>query len=306
MTTRRQFLQSAIAAGAALSITSPGHAIEPIKRSGKSHIRLGLVAYSYRDDLTPRRGEKKPRWTMYDFVEKAAELNVDAVELTSYYFPDPSPRYLADLKGHCSRLGLDVSGSSVGNNFCWSNQARLREEIRHVKRWIEHASRLGAKTLRIFAGGPDRGDTAERARDRCIAAIEETCEYAGRFGIYLALENHGGITNDIDQTLSLVQAIKSPWFGVNWDCGNFISSDPYADLTRLAPYALTCHMKTEIHRKVETPRPQVVTEAADLPRVIGILRSAGYRGYVGLEYEGREDAHTGVPRAINALRKLMG
>jgi sugar phosphate isomerase/epimerase len=300
MTTRRQFLQSAVAAGAAVGLTAPGRAIEPVKRSGKSHIRLGLVAYSYRDDLTPRRGEKKPRWTMHDFVEKAAELNVDAVELTSYYFLNPSQQYLADLKGHCSRLGLDVSGSSVGNSFCRRDPAKQKEEIRHVKRWIEHASRLGAKTLRIFAGDPDRGLTSEQARERCIAAIEETSEYAGRFGIYLALENHGGLTADIEHTLALVQAVKSPWFGVNWDCGNFHSPDPYADLTRLAPYAVTCHMKTDIHRTGHGPEPM------DLPRVIGILRSAGYRGYVGLEYEGRENPHTGVPRAINELRKLMG
>ena len=101
-----------------------------------------------------------------------------------------------------------------------------------------------------------RGDTEEKARRRCVAAIEEACEHAGKFGVYLALENHGGITATSDQVLALVKAVKSDWFGVNLDTGNFHTADPYADLARLAPYAVTVQLKTEIQRagqKKKTP-----------------------------------------------------
>src|SRR5207244_4335522 len=147
-----------------------------------------------------------------------------------------------------TRLGLDVSGTAIGNDFCVADPAKLKEQVAHAKRWVEHASRLGAKTIRIFAGRAPKGEKEEKVRERCVAAIQEACDYAGQFGIYLALENHGGITETIDQTLAIVRAVKHAWFGVNWDTGNFHSADPYADLTRLAPYAVTVQIKTEIER----------------------------------------------------------
>lgn len=297
--TRRQFLQTSLAAGAGIALAPSAPAIEPIQRNGKSHIRLSIAGYSYRKYLALNI-KPKPPMTLDDFVELAAGMNLDAVEPTAYYFAETSQEYLAHLKGKCSRLGLDISGTAVGNNFCTSNPSKLRQEIQSVKQWVEHASRLGAKTIRIFAGSVDKGDSEEKARARCVEAIQEACDYAAKFGVILALENHGGIVATIDQMLAVVQAVKHDWFGVNWDTGNFISPDPYADLTRLASYAVTVQIKTEIQR---TGKPK---EEADLKRLIGILRAADYRGYVALEYEAAEDPKTAVPRHIETLKKLMG
>src|SRR6266849_2993387 len=147
-TSRRQFLVSALAGSASLSLTArTSVAIEPIRRQGKSHMRLSIAAYSYRKYLDLK---KNPTMTLDDFVELAAGLEVDAVEPTAYYFADTSPEYLARLKGKCTRLGLDISGTAVGNDFCTPDPAKLKGQIDHVKQWVEHASRLGAKTIRIF------------------------------------------------------------------------------------------------------------------------------------------------------------
>jgi sugar phosphate isomerase/epimerase len=298
-TNRRQFFQSALAAGTGLAVASASlPAIEPIRRNGKAHIRLSIAGYSYRKYLALNL-KPKPPMTLFDFADLAAGMDLDAVEPTAYYFPETAFEYLARLKGHCTRLGLDVSGSAVGNNFCVPQPEKLREQIEYVKRWVEVTSRLGGKTIRIFAGPLAKGDTEDQARVRCIEAIQEACDYAGRFGIYLALENHGGITSTIEQTLALVQAVKHDWFGVNWDTGNFHSADPYADLARLAPYAVTVQIKTEIQR---AGKPK---EEADLGRLLDLLRAADYRGYVALEYEADEDPKTGVPRAVETLKKLV-
>lgn len=313
-TTRRTFLASALALGAAGAFgiqpaaqardpllarraASKLKAIEPIRRNGRSRLRLSIAAYSYRDYLT---GKLKPAMTLDDFVDLAASLELDAVEPTAYYFPQPvTPGYLAALKGRCTRLGLDVSGGAVGNNFCPADPAKLRAEIASVKQWVEHYSRLGAKTIRIFAGNVDRGDSLEKARARCIEAIGEACDYAGKHGIYLALENHGGITTTVEQLLELVKSIHHEWFGVNLDTAHFHTADPYADLAKIAPYAVNVQLKTEIQRGRKK-------EPADLPRLIGILREANYRGYVALEYEAPEDPKTAIPRYVEELRKLMG
>jgi sugar phosphate isomerase/epimerase len=296
-TDRRQFLRTALAAGTGAALAAaPASAIEPIKRSGKSHLRLSIAGYSYRKYLDL----KKKEMTYDEFIDLSAEMGTDAVELTQYYFPETTPEYLAALKGRATRQGLDVSGTAVGNTFTRTDLAKLKMEIDTVKQWVEHTSRLGGKTIRIFAGNVEKGDTEEKARERCVAAIQECCDHAGKYGIYLALENHGGLVATIEGMLALVKAVKHDWFGVNFDTGNFHSADPYADLTKLAPYAVVCQIKTEVARAGMKPEP------ADLKRLTDILRDANFRGYVALEYEAQEDPKTAVPKAIDALKKLMG
>lgn len=302
---RRQFLKSSFLAGTGLALSAASAAIEPIGRSGPAHLRLSLAAYSFRQSLIDyqhkgRPSKTKPAMTLDAFIDLAAGMELDAVELTAYYFPQTTPDYLAHLKGRCTRLGLDVSGTAVGNDFCVVDADKLREQIESVKQWTEHTARLGGKTMRIFAGYLPKGDTEERARQRCVAAIQEACDHAAKYGIYLALENHGGITSTVEQLLALVKAVKHNWFGVNLDTGNFNSDDPYSDLEKIAPYAVTVQIKTEIQR-----RGMKKKEDADLKRLIGILRDARYRGYVALEYEADEDANTAVPRHIQSLQKLI-
>jgi sugar phosphate isomerase/epimerase len=295
---RRQFLQSTLAAsGLALSAGSLA-AIEPIQRTGKSRIRLSVAAYSYREALNLNR-KPAPTMTLDDFIDLGAAMDLDAVEFTAYYFPKTDAEYLAHLKGHCSRLGLDVSGTAVGNNFATGNAEKLKKDMAMVKAWTEHSAHLGAKTMRIFAGYIDKGDTEEAARSRCIAAIQEACDHAAKFGVILALENHGGLTTTLDQTLALVKAVKHDWFGVNLDTGNFRTPDPYGDLAKLAPYAVTVQIKTEIQVAGQKK------EEADLKRLIEILRTANYRGYVALEYEAAEDPKVAIPRHIETLKKLV-
>jgi sugar phosphate isomerase/epimerase len=299
MHTRRNFLQTAVAAGAALALPATAGAIEPIRRNGKAHLRLSLAAYSYNRHLA-LKGKAKPTMTLEDFIDTAAGMDLPAVELTAYYFPRTTPEYLAAIKGRCTRLGLDVSGTAVGNNFCVASPDALRTQLNSVKSWVEHSARLGAKTMRIFAGNAPRGEDVEAVRKRCVAAIQEACDHAAKHGIFLALENHGGITATADQLLALVRAVKHDWFGVNLDTGNFHTPDPYADMARAAPYAVVCQVKTEVFPAGKQK------EEADLSKVLGILRKAHFRGYVALEYEAREDPKTAVPRYVAALKKLVG
>jgi sugar phosphate isomerase/epimerase len=298
LTTRRAFLNStAVVAAGSLAAAAP--AIEPIRREGPTRMRLSLAAYSFRDVLQLRQGQQQ-QMTLDQFVDMSSAWPLDAVELTGYYFPRTTPEYLASIKGHCTRQGLDISGSAVGNNFCVTNGLRLHREIASVKQWIEHTARMGGKTLRIFAGNVERNDTEERARGQVVEAIQECCTHAAQWGVYLALENHGGITSTSAQLLAIVRAVRSDWFGVNLDTGNFHTADPYADMEQIAPYAVVVQMKTEISRA------GAQAENADLRRLFGILRNVNYRGYVALEYEARPDPRTAVPAALREMRELCG
>lgn len=294
---RRHFLQVGLTSGAAALAVAQAQAIDPIVRTGRQRLRLSLAAYSYRRYLNLQN----PTMTLAEFIDTAAAMQLDAVELTGYYFAQTTPAYLAQLKARCTRLGLDISGTATRNDFCTPNNEQRTRDINHVKRWIEHTALLGGKTLRIFAGSVAQGDTEERARERCVAAIQEVCDHARNYGVYVALENHGGITGTSAQMLALVRAVRHELFGVNLDTGNFHSADPYADLARLAPYAVVVQLKTEIQRAGQQ-RP----EAADLRRLIEILQAAGYRGYVALEHEANEDPRETVPGHIQRLRQLVG
>jgi sugar phosphate isomerase/epimerase len=271
-------------------------AIDPIIRpAGVAKLSLSLAAYSFRTalDLT------KPKMTLFDFIDYAAEQKVDAVELTSYYFAQTTPEYLLKLRKHCEQKKLAISSVPIRNDFCQKDDTKRAADIAQVKTWIDHAKTLGAPAIRIFAGNLPKGDTLEVAQKRVIAALEECCAYAEKQGVMLALENHGGITATPEQLLALVKPIRSKALGINVDTGNFKTADPYADLAKIAPYGVTVQVKTEVF-------PSGKAEEADLPRVVRILKDANYHGSITLEYEAAEDPTTAVPRHLKTLRGLLG
>lgn len=292
--TRRSFLSSTLATGLSTRFLP---AADPIARNGKPHFKLSLAAYSFRDALT----SKTSPMSLDDFIRLCADYDLDGCELTSYYFPkDFDNDYLIHLRELTFRLGLDISGTAIANDFCLPEGEKRTESLAHTRKWIDHAALFGAPVIRIFAGNIPEGDSEEVAAARCAAGINESLDYAAQKGVCLALENHGGITKTADGMLKIIQQVKpSPWFGVNFDSGNFFTPDPYADLEKIAPYAINAQVKTEIApgggKKQET----------DLEREIDILKRAGYRGYVVLEYEAAEDPHTAVPRHLERLRKLI-
>lgn len=299
MINRRTFGKIAFASTSTCLIANKSSfAIEPVKRTGKSLIKLSLAAYSFRKYLE-FKGTNKPTMTLDQFAEYASEQGLGAIEPTSYYFPDTSKEFFPKYKAFCSKLGLDISGSAVGNNFCIPDAAKLKEQMNSVNDWVERCSILGCKTIRIFAGTIAKGDTEEKAKERCINAIGQACDYAAKFGVILALENHGGITASVEQILSIVKSINHPYFGVNLDTGNFHTADPYGDLAKLAPYAVTVQVKTEIQKAGQKK------EDADLKKLVEILKGVNYRGYMALEYEANEEPKIGVPKALEELKKLV-
>lgn len=291
---RRGFLVSA-AAGVA-GVASRAAAIEPIVRVAGPQFKFSLAAYSYRELLTGPRAEL----SLFDFIDDCARFGLEGTELTSYYFPEaPTGEYLRSLKAAAFRNGLDVSGTTVGNDFCHPPGERRDRAIAHVKRWIEHADALDAPVIRIFSGAQQAGQSVAEARRLAVAAIEECCEHAGKYGVFLALENHGGLTTEVDGMLAIVRSVESPWFGVNLDTGNFQSADPYGDLAKIAPYAVNVQVKVVMH---PAGRPAAAT---DFRRLAKLLRASGYRGYVVLEYEEAGDVRAECPQHLAELRKAF-
>ena len=150
-------------------------------------------------------------------------MGLDAVEPTSYYFPrDVTTDYLHRLKQHAFLLGLDISGTAIGNNFCVPPGPKRDKQLATDATWIDHAAELDAPVIRIFAGNVPKGATEEQAVALGHRGNQgRPCLTPPRKASSLALENHGGITATPEQILKLVQAVDAPNFGVNLDTGNF-------------------------------------------------------------------------------------
>lgn len=292
--TRRDFLRSLAAAAVGPGVAA---AIDPIRRPGPTaDLKLSLAAYSFRQFLDIKKGSM----TLFDFIDFAADLPLDAVELTSYYFADTSDAYLDKLRAYAERKRRPVSGVPVGNTFTLKDDARRAAEVQKVKDWTARAARLGAKTVRIFAGNLDKSDTLADAQKRVVDALNECCPVAERAGVILAMENHGGITDTAEHLLDLVRPVRSPALGVNIDTGNFRTADPYREIAAIVPYGVVAQIKTEIF---PAGRPR---EDADLGRMVRILKDGNFHGFVALEYEAADDPKTAVPRHVRELRRLIG
>lgn len=305
---RRDFLKLSTAAGLALTAAPfpafAASAPNPFNRKGKPRLRLSLAAYSFRELFPIMRGKANTKvpagkaTDMFRFIDYCAAQGCEGAELTSYFFAEETDEYMLKLRRHCFLRGIALSGTAIGNNFSHPKGPKRDAEIALTKKWIDRAVLMGAPHIRVFAGV-----TKEIPRDEAdklvISALEECCDYAGKRGIFLGLENHDSI-GSADTLIPMVKAVKSPWIGINLDSGNFRTADPYKDFAECVPYALNVQYKVEIHAGTGAGKKD-----ADLKRFTQILRDGGYQGWVALEYEAKEDSMVAVPRILGELKTLF-
>ncbi len=307
MISRRSFITTSLGALGASAL--PAIAIEPINRAGKSRMQLGVAAYSFRDTFKYGRGGKEQKakdgakqWSILDFIDWCADNNVPGAEVTSYFFPpDVDEKYLLEVKRHAYLRGVQLAGTAVGNNFAMAKGPKLDEQIADVKRWIDYAAIMNAPHIRVFAGTVPKDISEEEAVANCQSSYQECLDYAATKGVFLGLENHGGIVARPENLIKMVKAVNSPWAGINWDSGNFHTEDPYGDLEKIAPYAINVQLKMEISRKDGGKK-----EASDVDRVVKILRDANYQGWFTLEYEVKDtEAFVEIPKILEMLRPKL-
>jgi sugar phosphate isomerase/epimerase len=127
-----------------------------------------------------------------------------------------------------------------------------------------------------------------------------TClKTAEKCGVTMGLENHWGLGRTPEGVMRIVDKINSPWLQVTMDTGNFLE-DPYDRLEKLAPKAALVQAKTYYGGGLW------YTLELDNDRIAKILHKHNYRGYISLEFEGKEDPLTAVPKSLEALRKAFG
>jgi sugar phosphate isomerase/epimerase len=293
--TRRRFL-----GGAAL--VPLARVCPPAKASAAAgvrpwHVRLSCNLYSFNQLL---RGGVM---TMEAVLDLCARLGFDAVDPTGYYFPGypapPDDAFVNRIKRHAFRLGLDISGTGIRNDFTAAAQAARAADVALAGRWVEVAARLGAPTLRVFSGkGVPAGHTRSETTAWVVDALALCARMGAGRGVMIALQNHNDFLTTADQVIEILRRVGSDWLGVNLDVGSFTAPDPYAEIARLAPHAITWQIKERVPvagRPVKT----------DLAKIARIVREARYRGYLPIEVLGPEDPRERLPRFLDEVRAAL-
>jgi len=284
------FVAAARHAGAGEAEDDAGGAMGP-------KIRLSCNFYTFNEPL------QAGTMTLEEAIDFCAELGFDAVDLTGYYFPGypeaPPEAYVDETKRRASRLGLDVSGTGVRNDFTVADPEKRAADIALVKKWVRVAAQLDAPMVRVFAGhGVPEGRTHEAIEGEVVACLEECVAYGERHGVMIALQNHDDVFKTAAEVLAIRERVPSKWFGLNVDVGSVRTADPYEEIAQLAPFAFTWQIKESVYRRG-------VEEKIDLRRVFGILRNAGYRGYAPLEILGPGDPKPRIRRFLDEARDAL-
>ena len=299
---RREFLKTAGAgalAGAGLSMGAPlahaGAADASTDASKTARLLVGCCAYSYREALT------HGKMTLEDFILKAVELKLDAVDMTVYYLKSTDPGYLENLRYLAYKNAVAFSGAACGSSMVQADAAKREDVLKQIKSWIDVTDRLGASHLRVFAGKLPDGVSMQQATGWVVDGMKAACDYAAPKGIVLGLEDHSGVSQSADVCLEIMHRVNSPYAGINLDITHFISSatqDQYAQIAACIPYATVSHIRDRFDDK--TP--------IDMNRVWKMYAEAGHKGYMALEYEGDEaggeTAEAGIPKGVAQIREL--
>jgi sugar phosphate isomerase/epimerase len=290
---RRTLLQSAI--GLAALPVAFGEA--KVNRLAGSRVRIALNSYSF--DKPLRDGSM----TLSDVVRYCALHGIEALDATGYYFPGypnvPTDEYIHNLKREALVNGVTVFGTGVRNDFSVPDRAARKESVQLVKNWIEVAAGLGASLIRVFSGASvPSGHSFDQVLEWMVPDLNECVAYGRRHGVVVGLQNHDDFLKSADDTIRLVNAVNSEWFGVILDVGSLRQHDPYVEIEKLVPYAVSWQLKEAVgYGSKEVP--------VDLRKVKAIIDRAGYRGFLPIETLGPGDAKTKVAKFLAEVRSVF-
>jgi L-ribulose-5-phosphate 3-epimerase len=309
---RRQFLAgtAAVAGIAGLNTVRAATAAAGDEPAQPRRNRIAVSTYSY------WRYDAASKLSIEQCIDLAAEAGFDGVEILHVQMESETNRYLQNLKRRALVNGLDLCGFSTHQGFVSPDPAVRQRNVDHTLRCIEMAYAMGIPTMRVNTGrwGTSKnfdelmknrgieprldGYSDEDGFGWVIDCLQRCLKRAEECGVVLGLENHWGLGRTAAGVMRIVDAIDSPWLQVTLDTGNFLE-DPYEQMDQIAARAVLVQAKTYFGGGTW------YTLDLDYPRIARLIRKHRYGGYVSLEYEGREDHRTAIPKSLALLREAF-
>ncbi|MBS1706996.1 MAG: sugar phosphate isomerase/epimerase [Armatimonadetes bacterium] len=282
-------------------------------------MKLGVSMWSY------VHAWKAGKIDIPGFVHEAKRIGADGVELLDFFYKDRE-KEPALIQKALEETGLPVATFSVAQNFAKPDPLDRKAELGKIEFGVNEAVRYGAKVVRVFAGdvAADSPINFDDARNWIVEGLAEASVYAESNGIKLALENHGKLAGRSDQVKGIIEDVRVrsgvQALGANPDTGNFllVGQPSHEAIRDVAKYA------NMVHFKDFTPAPEgfdgfaygaldgskfigtaIGEGSVNLAECVAALKSAGFEGWLNVEYEAEEDPFTGVTRSIENARKFI-
>ncbi len=284
-------------------------------------MKIGIDSYCFHRffgevyDEQPSPGKAM---TMDDFLAFAVELGVDGVSLESCFFPSMERSWFSELRARLDDLGLE-------RVYAWGHPTGLEDgtnpaALEDLVAQIDNADLINAKVMRVTPG-PGPADWRYEPRQPRLEVLagwfQQAAREAARRGIKLAAENHGDYT--AKEMLWLVEAVGSPYFGVNFDTGNFVRllDDPRVAMEKLAKHVFATHIKDLKVRADASPAAWFFFSSTpvgdgliEMEPIVRLLVEAGYDGLLAVEVDHLHpdyhyDEHLAVRQSVDELRRLV-
>ena len=304
---RREFLRKTSILGAGMMVLGTSalgkNNLLPMEQG--TGLKISLAEWSFHKALYAHN------FSNLDFATKARSLDIGAIEYVSRFFEGNEKKmsYLKELNNRAKNNGVEqllIMVDDEGELGASEEGLRLNAVENH-KKWIEAAKTLGCHSIRVNAAG---SGTREEVHAYAVEGLGRLAEVAKPYGINVIVENHGGWSSDGSWLSSVINQVAMSNCGTLPDFGNFCIKyakkgcdeeyDRYKGVTELMPFAKAVSAKSNDF----DDNGQEVN--IDYKRMIDIVVAAGYKGYVGIEYEGTAmSEEDGVKATKRLLEKYI-
>jgi sugar phosphate isomerase/epimerase len=262
-----------------------------------TRVQYSVNAYSFNKLL--RSGEMD----FFDMMEFAADIGLNAVDLTAYYFsayPDlPKNKEVFVLKKRALELGLNISWTGVRNDFVTADAAAREADREMIRKWLSISSTLGASIMRIFTGkNPPEGFSRTQVTAWMVEEFKKCAELGEDKGVVVALQNHNEFLFTAEEVIDVLEKVDSEWFGLILDTSSLrTTADPYTEAAKLAPYADYWFIKEHAyHNQKKKP--------VDMAKMAALIKKHNYRGYISFESLSDGDPKEIVASMLEEFRRV--
>ncbi|MBC7833996.1 MAG: TIM barrel protein [Phycisphaerales bacterium] len=310
----RDFPRRAFLAWSLTGVAGAGLAAAAAQRSRQPHTAPTPAAPPKVEIAKPLFEISLAQWSLHralyagtldhlDFASTAKKAyGISAVEYVNTFFKDKATdaKYLSQMNQRAADAGvksllimIDAEGA-IGD----PDEAKRTQTIESHCKWLDAAKTLGCHSIRVNAqseGAPD--EQLRLAAD----GLRRLTEHAEKLSINVLVENHGGLSSKGSWLAAVMKKVNHPRCGTLPDFGNFRISDTetydrYTGVAELMPFAKAVSAKSH---EFNDQGDEVHT---DFRKMLKIVLDAGYRGHIGVEYEG--DKHT-EPDGIRLTKSLL-
>ncbi len=264
--------------------------------------KLGLIHYNYASK------------SLDDFLRFTSETGFSYVELQIgdiWHTETTTPEQNAEnVRKQVEHYGLQVSALAAGNDFVLLEEQAIRAQVQRMEHIAKLAKLLGTSTLRTEGGNPKDNVPENRWIEAMATCLTRCLEFAEHHEVYLAVDNHGNVTNDGDLQVELFTRVNSKYVGANMDTMNYRwaghdleTVGRYYEI--IAPYTLHTHLKDGTGTRANYRGEALGEGEIDLTRAIRALKNAGYNGVWCCEYEGTENDGTGQQKSFTWMQENL-